>query len=667
MKRSFPSIRSCFRMSSLASAVAVLLATTHCSSENDATTTGAGGGSGGDEAGGAGGMSAAGGMAGAGGEGGMMQPLPGEATVGIFAGNTSYFELDSGSSPLSFHFGSAFRWGAPISAAAGDFDGDGFDTVAVADVGSATFRLANENDSDELAETYQQITITDLPLELTNVGEGQAAIGLAGDWDGDGQDGVGFAAFRANAYTFYLRQSATTGPVDREITLLTADGFPASGIPVTGDFDGDGVHELGVVGGGMAYLTASIDETTPAHVFAVAGNRATVGDFDDDGIDTVAGFDTATNLFTITEDNTGAVMEEITFGHAEPGFWSWQPLAGRWQIPADPVAQQGYAWTEATPESKGFDPTQLATALDEGASVANVQSVVIIRDDALVAERYYHGYARHIAGNIKSVSKSVLSALFGIAIDQGVLGGLQDTVASHLPGYFQDLSAEKQAIDLEDIMTMRGGLAWNENAGSVGGLITSSDYVDFVVSQPLVSAPGATYNYSTGLTHLGSALLTEAAGESTRAFARTNLFEPLGISAPRWGLGSEGNFVGGAEMWLRPRDIARFGQLFLHGGHMNGQQVVSQAWVDASADPYVPEAGGRLYGLWWRERPWTNYESADSYFGWGYGGQFLFLFPSKDLIVVVTSKWSVTPQVSGQSATAIFNFVDNQILTALTD
>ncbi|MFP6686957.1 MAG: serine hydrolase, partial [Polyangiaceae bacterium] len=430
--------------------------------------------------------------------------------------------------------------------------------------------------------------------------------------------------------------------------------------------DGDGDDELGVVGGGKAYLIANLDETTASMVFDVPGNEVVAGDFDGDGIDTLAGFDSSSNTFTIlaaNEQNAATTKEQL--GHAESAHWRWSPLAGRWQQPASPAASQGYAWPVAGPESKGFNALKLGQALDDGASVANVNSVLVVRDGALVAERYYHGYERHIAGNIKSVSKSVLSGLFGIAIDKAVIGSLDDTVSTHLPSYFQNFGAEKKAISIEDIMTMRSGLAWTEGSPHLPNMIGSANYLEYVLSQKLVTAPGSTYRYSTGLTHVGSALLTAASGKSTRAFAREHLFEEIGISTPRWDRGVEGNFVGGAEMWMRPRDLARFGQLFLRDGKLDGKQVISQSWVQASADPWVPEGGNRFYGLWWRERPWSNYEGVDSYFAWGYGGQFLFLFPSQDLIVVVTSKWNVPYSVSGQSAGAIFSFVNNQILTTL--
>jgi CubicO group peptidase (beta-lactamase class C family) len=107
-------------------------------------------------------------------------------------------------------------------------------------------------------------------------------------------------------------------------------------------------------------------------------------------------------------------------------------------------------------------------------------------------------------------------------------------------------------------------------------------------------------------------------------------------------------------------------KMYLDGGRLDGRQVIPPAWVQASASPYVPELSNRLYGLWWRERPWRNYPHDDSYFAWGYGGQFLFLFPSWDLIVVTTARWDVVPLSEGPQAFAILDFVDDRILPLVT-
>ncbi len=594
---------------------------------------------------------------------------PGPDRVGIFSAANNYFELDVDGDPLRFHFGADnSRWGAITLPLAGDFDGDGFDTVGRYDLSSRVLHLGDANDSDEHSVRGQFHSLAELPSPPPAMGESVGELVLTGDWDGDGTDGV--AVFHPGSNTFYLLDDPSSGTVSFEVTLGPEEGYPQPAWPLAGDFDGDGDDELGLFAAGTAHLAADLDGGPPALTLSVAGNVAVAGDFDDDGIDTIAGFDGSTNTFEWLHHNgEGAATETTTFGHAEPGFWGWIPLTGRWQVPDDIEASNGFEWDEDSPADHGLDGEQIATALDEGAAVADVLSVLVVRDGTLVAERYYHGYERHIAGNIKSVSKGVLSALFGIAFEQGVFTDGQTTVAQVLPAYFNgEVDPDKLAITLSDLITMRGGLDWNEGPAFVsGGMVPSPDFTEYVLTRPLVTTPGTVYEYSTGLTHVASAALTEASGTSTRQFARTNLFEPLGISAPRWDGSPEGYFVGGAEMWMRPRDMARFGQLYLEGGTIDGEAVLTPEWTELSANPWIPESAGRSYGVWWRERPWNNYPAEDSFFAWGYGGQFIFLFPSWDLQVVVTSKWNVDGTASGAAASAIFGFVDQQVLTAVQD
>ncbi len=587
--------------------------------------------------------------------------------VGIFAPLTNYFELDASGGPLRFHYGNGnSKWGAGVMAVAGDWNGDGEDTVALFDTFARSYALASQNDSDEGDDAPTRIEVSGAPEPPGVAGEGVAEFVIAGDWDGDGQDGLGL--YHPGSRTVHFVDDATTGAVTGSVTLATEAGWPESGTPVAGDWDGDGDDELALIAQDTAYLGQDATSETPAESFGVAGARVVAGDWDGDGIDTLGTFDRTTNEFALLHHNgQGAQSHTEQLGHAEPTYWGWMPLAGRWQQPDAPVARRGYDFDEADPEAHGIDATALATALDDGGAVFNVLSVLVLRHGELVGERYFHGYDRHIAGNIKSVSKGVLSALYGIALADGTFASMDAPVADSLPAYFAGLSIDKQSITISDMMTMRGGLDWSEGPTFVGGMVGAPNFVDFVLQQPLVQTPGATYNYSTGLTHLGSAALTEATGQSTRDFARARLFEPLGITAARWDASPEGYFTGGAEMWMRPRDMARFGELFLAGGTIDGQEILTAEWVALSANPWIPESGGRNYGVWWRERNWNAYPANDSYFAWGHGGQFIFLFPSWDLQVVVTSKWNVDQATSGQSAGAVFAYVDNQILPTVGD
>lgn len=591
--------------------------------------------------------------------------------IGVFDQNRSYFELDiPGTEALKFHFGSQFpRWGTPVNAQGGDFNGDGFDTVCVMDMVDVSFLIADENDSDEFEDLGTKLFLTGLPPTPPQ-GDGPPVLhAIIGDWNGDGIDGIGIFITETNA--FYLRDTLSTGPAEHVVVLDPMYGFPNPAHPITGDFDGDGDDELGLLSSdvGVVYLTSSLEANTVFTSFSIPGTLAVAGDYNGDGIDTMACFNATNNQFTIMESNSSeSPTYNVSFGHGEPDFWTWTPLAGHWQVPSNPVAGQGYAWPEGDPAAHGVNPEALIAGFNNMQNIENVKSVLFIRNGTLLGEQYFHGYDRHIAQNIKSVSKSVLSSVFGVAYDQGQISSLNDPVSTYIPDYFKGLGEAKQSITIMDMMTMRGGLNCGPDPQVYNtGLRNADDYVEFVLEQDLVYTPGTVYDYSTGLTHLGSAMLEEAVGEPTRSYAREHIFEPLGISVPRWDGSPEGYDFGGAEMWLRPRDLARFGQLFLDDGMAGDVRLLSSLWVHESANPWVPESGGRTYGLWWRERPWNNYFFDDSYFGWGYGGQFVLLFPSWELVIVVSARWNVAADEASQVANEILNAVDQHLLTAIGD
>ncbi len=269
---------------------------------------------------------------------------------------------------------------------------------------------------------------------------------------------------------------------------------------------------------------------------------------------------------------------------------------------------------------------------------AEVHSVLIVRNGYLVTEAYFHPYHQSRKHPILSCTKSLLSALVGIAIEERYLD-LDDKVLDFFPD--RDIANDdprKQAMTVEHLLLMRSGLDWPESSVSYGSadnilwhMMDSRDWVQFVLDRPMATEPGATFNYSTGDPQLLAAVLEEATGMSTRKFARTHLFEPLGVSSDHWDWQSapEGVAFGGGGLNMTPRAMAKFGYLYLEGGAWNGQQIVPADWVEASvADPH--------YGYqWWRL-------SNGGYAALGYGGQRIVVMPGLEMVVVITGDFSGT-------------------------
>ncbi|WP_406358373.1 serine hydrolase domain-containing protein [Streptomyces sp. NBC_00658] len=318
----------------------------------------------------------------------------------------------------------------------------------------------------------------------------------------------------------------------------------------------------------------------------------------------------------------------------------------------------GADWSATSPEEQGMDSTLLRAGLTKLGNNASSFSALVIRHDRLVAERYYHGSGAQRSNNVHSVSKSILQALVHIAVAKGYIGSLDDPVADYLPEYFGNASPEKKKITIRHMLTMRSGLDWAEDS-TESQVEKASNWVQTILGRPLVSVPGTTYNYSTGNTHVVSAVLQKATRMSTCQFAHQYLFEPMGITAEHWGRDPQSIFSGGYNVYLTPREMAKFGLLYLHDGKWAGQPLVPTSAVRAAQAQTTQVDDTFAYSEGW----WMHTISRRAmYFAWGYGGQFVYVIPSAD-IVLVTSENTSDNSNEEISARA---FIRNYLLPSIT-
>ena len=289
----------------------------------------------------------------------------------------------------------------------------------------------------------------------------------------------------------------------------------------------------------------------------------------------------------------------------------------------------------AEDRSPVLEPTLHARAMHRASRLPRLRSLLISIDGKVVEERYFHGAQRSYWANLKSVSKSVLSLLVGIAIDRGYLKGVGDTIGNFFPEYLgQTADPAKKGITLEDLLTMRSGLETTSRR-NYGRWVQSSNWVSHVLTRPMVNVPGGRMIYSTGNSHLLSAVLTKATGMSTFEFARRHLADPLGITIRPWLRDPQGIYFGGNEMHLTPRAMLKIGELYLSQGRLGNQQVVSEAWIRESLKPRTRSRwSGREYGYGWWIDSLAGYQA---YYGYGHGGQFVFIVPDLKLTAVTTS------------------------------
>jgi CubicO group peptidase (beta-lactamase class C family) len=325
-------------------------------------------------------------------------------------------------------------------------------------------------------------------------------------------------------------------------------------------------------------------------------------------------------------------------------------------------------WFIATPDEQDMDGAVLdgLAAQFNDWPEAKLHAVVMARGGKLVYERYFTGedqawgkplgevaYHAGLKHDLRSVSKSVVSLLFGIALDRGFVGDLDTPVFSFFPGCADLRTPEKDKITLRHLLTMSAGLGWNEELpysdrrNSERQMTDAPDRVRFVLEQPLRRPPGATYAYNGGLTALLARILELRTGEPLDVLAQNLLFTPLGIDDVEWARYGDGAPVAASGLRMRPRDLAKIGQLVLDHGIAGGNHVVSRAWMDQAVDAQVNGEGLYFYGYhWWLGRSLVARREIRWIAGVGWGGQRLFIVPELDLVVAVLAGLYADPPLA---------------------
>jgi CubicO group peptidase (beta-lactamase class C family) len=315
-------------------------------------------------------------------------------------------------------------------------------------------------------------------------------------------------------------------------------------------------------------------------------------------------------------------------------------------------------WAHKTPADVGLEPAPLA-ALGEQLKAKpelNVHSVLVVKDGALVYEQYLEGrdeywgadlgvvrFDRETLHDMRSTTKSVVSALVGIAMGDGLIRGVDTPVIDLLPEHRRADREAKRSVLLHHVLTMTAGLEWDESMpytdprNSERLMIRSGDPIGYVLSRQFVAEPGSQFDYNGGLTELLGAVVRHATGQDLVAFAKERLFGPLGIERFEWRRHANGlpSAASGLRLW--PVDLAKVGYLYLNRGRWHGRQILPAAWVDESLREHwtAPHIG---YGYqWWIPRFTAEGTPIKAFNTRGNGGQCAFVFPPLGLVVVTTA------------------------------
>ncbi|MFW9953982.1 MAG: serine hydrolase domain-containing protein [Candidatus Thorarchaeota archaeon] len=310
-----------------------------------------------------------------------------------------------------------------------------------------------------------------------------------------------------------------------------------------------------------------------------------------------------------------------------------------------PASERDYwptnGWRNSTPEEQGMDSARLQEMIDyiEDNRVA-IHSVVVIKNGYKVLEEYptglYDAGSTHL---LYSVTKSFTSALVGIAIDKGYIDNVSIPMLSYFPEYnITNEDPRRERITIEHLLQMRSGLFWDENSAPytspANGVyhINTGDGVEFMLNADMVAEPGTLWHYNTGGSHLLSAIVQVATGMSTLEFAEENLFDPLNISPAFWSRDLAGWYKGGYDLRMTTLSMAKFGFLFLNNGTWDGDQIISEEWVQTSTSTITQVDSYTGYGYQWWTTPQLGIYSAR-----GLYGQYIFVIPEHDIVVAFSS------------------------------
>ena len=304
----------------------------------------------------------------------------------------------------------------------------------------------------------------------------------------------------------------------------------------------------------------------------------------------------------------------------------------------------GDGWQVSTPVAQGINGPELQRRFDElrTSGSGGMDGFVVVRNDRMVAEAYFNGYARETQHDMRSVTKSFTASLAGIAAEQGLIS-LDDTLAQHIDRFaeFDHVDERKRSIRIANVLNMQTGLDCDDGRDSSPGnetfMYRRDDWIKYILSVPMQADPGTLTSYCSGAVTVLGSIIASRSGQKLEDFAVTNLLAPLNMSSVRWLHSPLGVTNASSAIQLRPRDAAKFGSLFLNGGRWYGTQVVPQAWIERSAQSPTAIQGEGYGWLWWKS--YFNVRGAlqPGMYASGNGGNYIFVLPSERLVVVITA------------------------------
>ena len=321
-------------------------------------------------------------------------------------------------------------------------------------------------------------------------------------------------------------------------------------------------------------------------------------------------------------------------------YFEWHPIGLNLPFNSSQsfsVNHEPFKWTEEKPVAQNYDITTLTNYYSKIENWNRLRGLLVVQNDKLIIEKYFKDTNKYDAFNVHSITKTITSALVGIAIDKKIILSEEEKVMPYFPEYKNEVDSLKNDLTLKHLLTMQGGFAhWD----------AYSTPKECIVDIKINKTPGTNFKYFTGSQALLSAIITKSSKTTTKDFARKYFLEPIGIKNSFWRL-QDGYYCGGGESYYTARDLARIGQVYLNKGRINDEQVISEAWIQKSFTNYADSSKSFRtlndyteigYGYcWWL----LDYQGHNIYTARGKGGQYVMVIPELNAVVVVIQEWNL--------------------------
>jgi len=340
-------------------------------------------------------------------------------------------------------------------------------------------------------------------------------------------------------------------------------------------------------------------------------------------------------------------------------------------------------WAISSLRAEGIDSLKISNLMYDIYTEYNfMHSIILVKNGRLIFEEYFNGYSKYSSHHLQSATKSFASALIGIAIDKGYIDGVDTQIYNFFPEYSHLIDSLKSKINLHHVLSMTAGLQWNEHQVPYSSPSNDNyighhkNYIEYVLSKPVVSQSGESFNYNSGCAVLLGGIIEYVTERSVESFAYNELFSPLGITYVRWDKLILTNNLAGTHgmLYMRTRDMAKFGQLFLNGGEWHGTEIISLDWTIESTKPHITKPVGykpTQYGYQWHvgklfaNPGMLGEKEYHTYCALGGGGQFIIVIPAVEMVIVTTANPNSNIGDLGNQDLVVIKLIEEYILSSI--